>query len=180
MIIDCTEIFIEWSKILEARAQVWSNYKKSHSTVKYLIGITPQGTVSFVSEGWGGRVSDKEITETSDILQYLLPGDMILADRGFTISDYAGLVCAEVKIPAFTRGKAHLEQKDVDRTREKPKVRIPIERVIGLIKNKFLILKSTLPISLLHKRSQEQTTIDKLTHTCCALTNLCGPLVPLD
>ncbi len=44
---------------------------------------------------------------------YLLPGDMILAERGFTISDYSGLVCAEVKIPASTVGKAQLEEKDV-------------------------------------------------------------------
>jgi len=39
------------------RAQTWSNYKK-HNTVKFLIGVTPQGTIDFISKGWGGRVSD--------------------------------------------------------------------------------------------------------------------------
>jgi len=39
---------------LLARAQVWSNYKH-HSTMKFLIGITPQGTVSFVSKCAGGQ-----------------------------------------------------------------------------------------------------------------------------
>ena len=57
-------------------AQVWSNYKH-HSTMKLLIGITPQGTVSFVSRCAGGRISDKEITEQSGIMDYLLPGKIL-------------------------------------------------------------------------------------------------------
>ena len=48
--------------------------------MKYLIGITPQGTVSFISNGWCGRTSDKEITEKSGFLLKLTPGDLVLAD----------------------------------------------------------------------------------------------------
>ena len=73
MIIDCTEVFIERPSDLLASAQVWSNYKH-HSTVKFLIGITPQGTISFVSKCAGGCMSDKEITEKSRIMDLLLPG----------------------------------------------------------------------------------------------------------
>jgi hypothetical protein len=54
VIIDCSEIFIERPSDLLARATVWSNYKH-HSTIKFLIGITPQGTVvSFHIAGEGG------------------------------------------------------------------------------------------------------------------------------
>ncbi|XP_056441150.1 uncharacterized protein LOC130378406 isoform X2 [Gadus chalcogrammus] len=60
-IIDCTEIFIERTHNLKARAETWSNYKHQN-TMKYLIGITPAGAISFLSSGWGGRASDKVIT----------------------------------------------------------------------------------------------------------------------
>ena len=76
VIIDCTEIFMERPSDLLARAQVWSNYKH-HSTMKFLIGITPQGTVSFVSRCAGGRINDKEITEQAGIMDYLLPGKIL-------------------------------------------------------------------------------------------------------
>ena len=98
IIIDYFEIFIEWPTFLTARAQTWSNYKK-HNTVKYLIGITLQGLISYISKAWGGRVSDVYLTEHSGLLQNLLPEDVILADRGFTIQDSVGMLCAEVKIP---------------------------------------------------------------------------------
>jgi len=49
IIIDCYEIFIEKPSNLMAKSQTYSNYK-SRNTVKVLIGITPQGTINFVSE----------------------------------------------------------------------------------------------------------------------------------
>ena len=73
IIIDCTEVFIEHPSDLLAHAQVWSNYKH-HSTVKFLLGITPQGTISFVLECVGGRMTDKEIVEQSKLIDYLNPG----------------------------------------------------------------------------------------------------------
>ena len=53
VIIDCFEIFIERPSNLLARAATWSNYIH-HNMAKVLLGITPQGVVSFVSNCWGG------------------------------------------------------------------------------------------------------------------------------
>ena len=53
VIIDCNEIFIKTPSSFGAHAKIYSNYKK-HNTVKFLIGITPCGTISFLSQCWGG------------------------------------------------------------------------------------------------------------------------------
>ena len=180
IIIDCFEIFIERPTSLVARAQTWSNYKK-HNTVKYLIGITPQGSVSFISKGWGGRVSDVHLTENSGLLQHLLPGDVVLADRGFTIQDSVGLLCAEVKHPPFTRGKPQLSKLEVDSARQLSQVRIHVERVIGAVRQKYMILQSTLPISMVACYGEDKLSpIDKIVTISCALYNHCNSVVPFD
>lgn len=55
-----------------------------------------------------------DLTENSGLLQKLLPGDLVLADQRFHISDSVGLMCAQVKIPVFTRGRGQLDAKDVE------------------------------------------------------------------
>ena len=177
-IIDCFEIFCERPSDLMARAQTFSNYKH-HNTVKFLVGITPQGSVSFVSKGWGGRVSDKHLTENCGILDYLSAGDQILADRGINIQDSVGLDCVEIKIPPFTRGKKQLSRMEIDHARQLSRVRIHVERGIGVLKQKYTILASTLPINMIMYDSETKTSmIDKIVIICSALCNCCESVVP--
>ena len=176
VIIDCFEVFIERPGDLLARASTWSNYKH-HNTIKFLIGICPQGVISFISKAWGGRTSDKYLTENCHILNRLLPGDIVLADRGFNISESVALKGARLEIPAYTKGKAQLSTLEVEETRRLANVRIHVERVIGLVRQKYQILSGILPIETLYS---DNTTpqIDKIAIVCCALTNICDSVVP--
>jgi len=180
-VIDCFEITIDRPKDLKARAQTYSQYK-SHNTIKYLIGITPQGIISFISKGWGGRSTDAHITANSGFLDNLLPGDLILADRGFRIQEQVGLYCARVETPAFTRGKKQLGAVELEDSRKLAAVRIHVERVIGQARSKYRMLHGPVPISLLIKSSEEEefTSLDKIVRVACALTNLCPSVVPID
>ena len=184
VIIDCFEIFICRPSNLLARAQTFSSYKH-HNTVKVLIEITPQITISFVSKARGGRTSDKFLTENCGILKKLLPGDLILADRGFTIHETVMFQQAQLAIPAFTRGKDQLDPVDVEKTRGIANVRIHVERVIGLLRRKFTILSGVLPIDFLTCKpggteNESVPMIDRIITVCAALINLCPGIVPLD
>lgn len=180
VIMDCFEVFIDRPSSLIARAMTWSTYKH-HNTVKFLIGITPQGVISFISSAWCGRVSDKHLTEHSDFLKNLLPGDIVLADRGFDIADSVGYYGASLKLPAFTRGKNQLLATDVEETRKIANVRIHVERVIGLVRRKYTILQSTLPVELISAKSGDsRAPVDKIATVCCALTNLSDSIIPFN
>ncbi|XP_065892171.1 uncharacterized protein [Dysidea avara] len=180
VIIDCFEIFIDRPSNLSARASTWSNYKH-HNTAKVLLGIAPQGIVSFVSECWGGRVSDKHLTEQCGILKKLLPGDVVLADRGFDIAESVAMMQAQLYIPAFTKGKQQLSAMEVESTRKIANVRIHVERVIGCVRQKYSILRGIIPIDFVTKRlGEEIPAIDRIVRVCCALNNVCASVVPFE
>ena len=175
-IIDCSEVFIERPTSLVARAQTYSNYK-SHNTVKFLVAISPTGAIIYISKCWGGRVSDKHLTRNCGFLEHIQHGDLVLADRGFDISDELALIGASLAVPPFTRGKSQLSQREVELSRALSHVRIHVERAIGRMKY-YKILHSTLPISLIKRPHEtEICTIDKILISCAALSNLQPPLV---
>ncbi|KAK3918520.1 Ribosomal RNA small subunit methyltransferase G [Frankliniella fusca] len=180
VLIDCFEVRGPTPSGLLAKAQTYSHYKKN-STVKLLIGITPQGTVSYISEAWGGRTSGKFITEHSkEFLDKLIPGDVVLADRGFDIGMVTGQVRARVVTPAFMHGRSQLSADDVEYSRSVANVRIHVERLIGLVRRKFQILEHRLNFSMLqHGQGQPVARIDDVVVICCAISNLCNPIVPM-
>ena len=120
VIIDYFEVFIEGPSNLEARASTWSSYKH-HNTVKVLLGISPQGVVTFVSEPW----SATNILQNS--VENWIPGDVVLANQGFDITESVGMMQAKLHIPAFTKGKDQLSTIKIDETRTIANVRIHVE-----------------------------------------------------
>ena len=144
-IIDCTEIFIDTPFELNTRARTWSNYKITN-TIKYFVSFTPTGAVNFLSNGWGGRVSDKEITRKCGILDYIEYGDQILAERVFTVSEEIGYHGGILVIPSFTKGKKQLPKNEVEWDRYIARVRIHIELVIGRMR-KFNLINTRIPLT---------------------------------
>ena len=58
VILDATEVKIQVPGKVDQAVLCWSSYKHSH-TLKFLIGIAPCGQITFVSKGYGGRVTGK-------------------------------------------------------------------------------------------------------------------------
>jgi len=162
-IIDCTEIFTEKPLKLLTRAQMYSHYK-AHQTVKYLIGIAPNGLITFLSAGYSGRASDLCVVRNSGFLDLIQPMDQIMVDRGFNIEDDLKQRGARLIIPNFTRGKRQLSRGEVVHTRRVANVRIHVERAIRRVRC-FRILNGNFPLAQIHQ-------LDDIMRVICILCNL--------
>ena len=69
VIVDCTELFIEKPSSLRSQSITYSSYKH-HNTAKGLIGIAPSAAITFVSDLFAGRVSDKKATKESSLHEW--------------------------------------------------------------------------------------------------------------
>ena len=70
-----------------------------------------------------------------------------MADRGFNIQESVGFHCARLSIPAFTKGKQQLTGIKVEQTWRMANVYIHVEHVIGLIRQKYMFLSATQPMT---------------------------------
>ena len=68
----------------------------------------------YLAKCWGGRVTDKFITRESGFLKLIDPGDSVIADRSFDLSDDIAFHGGKLEIPSFTKGKKQLTQKEVE------------------------------------------------------------------
>ena len=114
VLIDWAEIFIEKPKNPDSQSLTWSSYK-NHNTRKFLLAVTPNSIPCFVSDCYGGRISDKEITRQSGLLAtgHFEQGDAIMADRGFDIADLLCGTGIELNMPPFLNGRDQLDETEV-------------------------------------------------------------------
>lgn len=89
---------------------MWFSYKH-HNTLKFLIGITPQGVISYtcISHARGGHTNNKYmyLTEHCGLLRNLLPGDVVLVDCGFDVSESVGIHVCQSSICLHLRRGRH-------------------------------------------------------------------------
>ena len=137
--------------------------------MKFLVGISPNGTITFLSKAWGGRTSDQHLTKNSGFLNLLDPKEVILADRGFTIEEELLVRQASLFIPPPGSGLEQQSRKEVMETKRIANARIHVERAINRIKW-YTILQNALPINLV-------PLADDILVVCAALCNLLPPLL---
>ena len=167
VIIDCTEFFMEKASSVRSQSVTYSSYKH-YNTAKALIGITPAGAVSFASDLYAGRTSDRQATNDCGILDLLEEGDSIMADKGFNIKEDLPKG-VDLNIPPFLRGKEYLDLQEEQETRKIASVRIHVEHAISRIKT-FRILNMVFPITM-------AAELNKILVICAYLTNFLPPLI---
>ena len=110
-IIDATELYCEVPASLSLQSQCYSSYK-SHTTMKRLVAIAPNGTIIFISTLYSGSISDQELTIKSgllELLQIVRKNKSIMADCGFDIQDLLEKSDILLSIPPF-KCASHLQK----------------------------------------------------------------------
>ncbi|CAH3180479.1 unnamed protein product, partial [Porites lobata] len=168
VIIDCTEIRCQMPSSLLLNSKLFSSYK-NHVTLKGLVGITPSGAITFISQLYSGSISDREIVERSGFLKLEFDnGDTVMADKGFTIEDVLPLGVT-LNIPPFLGSNSQMTAQDVIKTQEIASVRIQVERAINKIKN-FHLWDSVVPLTLFG-------VVNQMWSVCAFLCNNQDPLI---
>ncbi|KAH9359923.1 hypothetical protein HPB48_021426 [Haemaphysalis longicornis] len=165
-IIDCTEVSIARPLNQDEQQIVWSDYKHD-TTLKYLVAVNTHGAVMFVSEAFGGRTSDKELTLSCGFMDKLEEGDQVLADRGFLLYEEFYENNVQLITPSFTKNKKQLAADEVTTSRRISSTRIIVERAIGHLK-KWRIMTGSVHHTLVD-------CYDEIIMVVAGLTNLCPP-----
>ena len=165
VILDATEIPINKPSNVNAQCETYSTYK-NRNTLKTMIGITPNGSVSHISDCYGGSASDRQIIERSELMENgkFNKNDAIMADRGIMVQDLFALKDVHVNTPTMLKGKSQLSAETVIRDRRISSKRIHVERQIGNAKT-YKILTQPLPITKINLGS-------KIVYVCFFLSNL--------
>lgn len=157
----------------------------TYNVLKYLIGVAPQGVVTFVSRGVLGNVSDKSLAEGCGFLCKLLPGDVVLASRDLDIGESVAARGALFRIAGSYQGEAYgsLESSPpADTSSETVSVQRHVERVISMVKQRYAMLTGPVesPFTTASERTSNLSTFDKIVQVACALNNLCISAAPLE
>ncbi|XP_065056842.1 uncharacterized protein LOC135685039 [Rhopilema esculentum] len=165
MIIDCTDIEVAAPGLMSEQKLIYSTYRGMNS-FKTLIGVAPNAVITYVSKLFPGSTSDKAIVEKSGVLHHFEAGDLILADKGYLITDILP-PGVSVNIPQFLyNGK--FNSSEIKLTKTIARCRIHVERANARLKD-FKILSFIPP----YLRCYSET----LLKLCAGLVNLQNSLI---
>ena len=106
---------------------------KSANTLKKLIVCTKAGSISYISDAYGGAASDRFITEDCAVVRKFSQGMVALVDRGFNVQDLFLKHQLAVAMPPFTKGRKQFTKLQVEKTKTISRARIHIERAIMVV-----------------------------------------------
>lgn len=119
VIIDATEIKVEMPSSLMLKSQTYSNYKSTNYTLKGLAGISPSGSIIFLSQLYTGNISNCELTERCGILNLpFVPYDSIMVDTGFDIQHLLDPINVKINIPPFLKMNTQMSADEVAKTQQ--------------------------------------------------------------
>jgi hypothetical protein len=170
-IIDCFEVEIQKPSDPVNQVLTWSEYKGCN-TLKYMVSVTPDGLISFVSTGYGGRTTDEVVASQSKYL-YLLPtGCYVMADRGFKRIEpfLASKQCFLVR-PSSVKTGTKSTKKEVIDSRKISRLRIHVERAIRRIREFNFVS----PHSCIDNKQLKHA--DDVVKIVCGLVNLQNHLI---
>lgn len=87
-IADCKEIPIQQPVNQAAQRAAWSS-SKNRSTIKYEVGASPSGFISYCPDAYAGSTSDRQIVGRSELYQKCEKGvcKSIMADQEYNAED---------------------------------------------------------------------------------------------
>lgn len=171
--LDATEVPIVKPQRSLLQSGSYSNYKNKN-TLKIMVGTSPGGLVTHLSDVYGGWVSDRQMVERSDVLGKCDPGDEILADKGINIEDLVVPHNIGLNMPTFFKKRNRIASKTVISDRACSSKRCHVERHIGNAKN-FHIISTNNAL-----KPTESILGREILSVCFILTNLKNNIMPHD
>ncbi len=167
-VIDCLEIEMEKPGSVLLQALTWSSYKNTN-TIKFLISVTPNGIITYISIGYSGRITDEAITIAGGFLEELSQRApvTVLADRGFKrIEEQLLKIGCKLVRPPSVSTDVQPKVEEVYFSRRVSGIRIHVERVIRRVREfRYVAPHACVAIQSVHN-------IDFAMRAICGLVNL--------
>jgi hypothetical protein len=157
-IVDCIEIKCDRPQTADQNEDLHPFYKRS-CFFKFLVGVTSNGFICFLSKAHGGNSRDDFVMQNSGFLNLLKPQDVIIADKSFSKMESQ---ITERKATFMCPSSRKSLQEDVEDSYVVESSRVRIERALKKIRG-FGIFKDNNVDLFPH--------LDKIMHICCILAN---------
>lgn len=171
VILDTIEVPVQAPTCSDCRFQTYSTSKKQYA-LKFMIGISTKNLITFVSKIHGWNASNKFMVLSSGILETLEPGDAILMDKDYFISEECREAGVKLIQPVVMSNQQLISSKDAQYNRSVAGARVHLQRVIDKMK-KFNMLNKELRWNLL-------PSFPSVARVVCCLVNLSQPTIMTD